>query len=406
MKILLFNTTYNAGSTGKIIKNMRDYFLSVGHEVVVCYGRGNKTKEKNVFRVSTPLMTKFNHLLGRFLGLNDCIPIIEMIKVRRIVHAFRPDLVYLGNLHGYYLNIFSLYHILKKLCVPTIQMMWDEYPMTGKCCYSFDCLKYRHVCGKCPYKKNYPESILFDNSAFLFRKKQKAYDMPNLAFVAVSYTIKMAKMSTLIKGKDTYELDEAVNQETLYYPRNNLCVFDYLGVNQSKIIILNVCAYPNDRKGGKYFIDLAKRCVDFDDFVFVHIGFKGDKTELPKNFVPIEAIRDQNLMAECYSAADLFVCTSLADTQPNACLEALSCGTPILGFDISGIPTCAVYPYGRYVEPRNVEQLKQEVLKTKKKTQNDIENVSLYAKSRFSSKQYNINLEKIGIDMLRKKVTK
>ena len=403
MKIVIFNTTYNLGSTGKITKNMRDYFLSVGHEVTVCYGRGKKVKDKNVFRISSPFLSKLNHLIGRFFGLNDCLSPIEMVRVRRIVNGFKPDVIYLGNLHGYYLNVFGLYRYFKKKCIPSIQIMWDEYPMTGKCCYPFDCSNFFHLCHKCPHKKDYPESLFFDNSTFLFKKKSKAYDMPNLAFVGVSSTIKMAKMSALLKNKQTFELDEAVNQEELYYPRNNIKVYDFFGVSRDKIIILNVCVYPNSRKGGQYFIELARSCIDYTDFVFVHIGFNGDKKGLPSNFVPIGVVKDQDLMANCYSAADLFVCTSLADTQPNACLEALSCGTPILGFDISGIPTCAEYPYGKYVEPRNIEQLKKEVLKIKKKTIVDIENISHYAQTRFSSKQYNINLEKIAIEMLRKK---
>ena len=406
MKILIFNTTYNLGSTGKITKNMRDYFISANHEVAVCYGRGKKATDENVYRVSSPFLSKLNHLIGRLFGLNDCLSIVEMLRVRRIISAFKPDVVYLGNLHGYYLNIFGLYRILRKTRIPTIQIMWDEYPMTGKCCYHYECMNFTHLCRKCPYKNSYPESLFFDNSTFLFKKKQKAYDMPNLAFVGVSSTIELAKKSALLADKKTFELDEAVNQEDLYYPRNNQKAYDFLGVDRNKIIILNVCAYPNSRKGGEYFIQLAEKCIDCNDFVFVHIGFSGDKKGLPSNFVPVGVVKDQDLMADCYSAADLFVCTSLADTQPNACLEALSCGTPILGFDISGIPTCAEYPYGKYVEPKNVEQLKEEVLKTKKKTSESIEKVSRYAKTRFSSKQYNINLEKIGFEMLKKEASK
>ena len=36
-------------------------------------------------------------------------------------------------------------------------------------------------------------------------------------------------------------------------------------------------------------------------------------------------------------------------------------------FDISGIPTCAEMPYGRYVEARNVDELVDMVIQTKKK---------------------------------------
>jgi glycosyltransferase involved in cell wall biosynthesis len=36
--------------------------------------------------------------------------------------------------------------------------------------------------------------------------------------------------------------------------------------------------------------------------------------------------------------ADVFVIPSRQDNLPNTVLESLSCGTPVLGFDIGGIP--------------------------------------------------------------------
>ena len=92
----------------------------------------------------------------------------------------------------------------------------------------------------------------------------------------------------------------------------------------------------------------------------------------------------------------------MAETQPNTCIEALSCGTPICGFNISGIPTCAESPYGCFVEPRNVDAMVNVVLQTKKKTKENIEAIRRYAQSRFSSNDYNRKLLEIGWKLLRK----
>ena len=48
-------------------------------------------------------------------------------------------------------------------------------------------------------------------------------------------------------------------------------------------------------------------------------------------------VKNQSILCELYSACDFFICPSRADNLPNAVLESLACGTPVIGSNIGGI---------------------------------------------------------------------
>jgi glycosyltransferase involved in cell wall biosynthesis len=54
-------------------------------------------------------------------------------------------------------------------------------------------------------------------------------------------------------------------------------------------------------------------------------------------------------MATMYAAADVFVTPSLQDNLPNTIAEAMSCGTPCVGFNVGGIPEMIDHMQNGYV---------------------------------------------------------
>ncbi len=397
MNILLINTFYNRESTGKLMHNFRTFLLAQGHQVRMLVGHGTEDRENGLICLSSALEGKLHNALGRLTGRNGCFSPLATDKAIREIQEFHPDLVYLGNLHGHYINIYRLYDCLRTMQVPIVQILWDEYMFTGACAFSYDCDFFKTQCHDCPHKKDYPISWFFDTAALLQQKKKEAYRNQILSFAGVPYTAEKAKTSSLLQGFPVYAVDEAVDQTAVFYPRDPSIIRNELGIRDDQIMILNVCPYPSYRKGGRYYLELARKCLNDSSLIFVHVGFKADPSECPANFIPIGYVSDQDRLASFYSAADLFVCTSLAETQPNTCIEALSCGTPICGFDISGVPTCAEAPYGTFVPFPDTDALRETVRNTVRKTNASIAPIRAYAESRFASGLYNERLLDIGM---------
>lgn len=69
-------------------------------------------------------------------------------------------------------------------------------------------------------------------------------------------------------------------------------------------------------------------------------------------------VNDPETLRAIYSAADVFALPSRQDNLPNTGVEALACGTPIVGFDIGGLPDLVTGPdLGYLARPFDTESL-------------------------------------------------
>lgn len=84
------------------------------------------------------------------------------------------------------------------------------------------------------------------------------------------------------------------------------------------------------------------------------------EVNLNENIIELGRINDEKLMAMVYSASDLFVIPSLYDNLPNTMIESLLCGTPVIGFNIGGIPDVVIDQKTGYLCPEiSVQSLKK-----------------------------------------------
>lgn len=90
----------------------------------------------------------------------------------------------------------------------------------------------------------------------------------------------------------------------------------------------------------------------------VLIGWKKENDTLldgTENVETLPPTSDVEMLAEYYSMADVFVIPSLAENYATTVIEAMACGTPVVGFASGGIPEQLAGKRGIAVEPGNQE---------------------------------------------------
>lgn len=389
MKVAMINVLCGSKSTGKntvtIYNKLKDY----GFDVKVFYGvwsEENKNDPEDYVYFGNSLMFKIDHVISGVTGLAASLANLQTNNLFKKLDEFKPEIIWLYSIHGGFVNEFRLLDYCKKKAIWTFYGMADEYPFLGKCCYSYNCDKYKtqNGCHNCPQKKESPKSLFFDNSHLIFKQKEKAYrDFSTITFGSAPYVIDKAKNSWLLKDKEFFEKDATVDIEHLYYPRETNVIRKELDIKDTQRVVILCAALSTTYKGAKYFHEAARKCIDCEDITFIHVGFDGDQNDCPPNMIPIPYVSDQNRLSELLSLADAYVCTSIADAQPNACLNALGCGTPIIGFNVSGVPYVASEGFGTFVEPFDVDALSDAIKDVKKKTPESITACYQYALDRY-----------------------
>jgi len=126
MKILQINCVYKRGSTGKIVHDIHKEFIHKGIKSVICYGRGPKVKEKNVFKSSSEILAKYNNLKSRITGLPYGGSWFSTNYLLKIVKKENPDIVHLHCINGYFVNIYKLIKFLNQNNIRTVLTLHGE----------------------------------------------------------------------------------------------------------------------------------------------------------------------------------------------------------------------------------------------------------------------------------------
>jgi glycosyltransferase involved in cell wall biosynthesis/GT2 family glycosyltransferase len=345
----LFNALHTQGEKVKML--VRDKFSN--NPLVVSVG--NRCENKWNFYRERGEIFLYNRLSKKYLFdvsiASTGISIVDLPEFRE------ADIIHLHWVNQGMLSVNEISNIIAsgKKIVWTMHDMWS---FTGICHHASDCCRYEQPCGFCPYLVVNSQN---DLSNTVFRKKQKAYSQGNITFVACSEWLKnLAEKSPLTNNQSVVSIPNPIDTQ-MYRPKDKTQTRHQLNLPIDKKIILFAAVKASDRRKGMDYLIKASRLLQSknDDLLFLIVGNEGEEIEKQLALPTINAgYISPEKMPDFYNAADVFVTPSLQENLPNTIMEAMSCGTPCVGFNIGGISEMIDHQKTGYVaEYKNAKDL-------------------------------------------------
>ena len=358
MKILLVNVVFGSGSTGTIVSSLFLQYQKLGHEVYAVYGRGKKSKEANITKIGFEFESKINHFFSRISGnlYGGCYP-LGMHKFKKIYKSFKPDIVHIHCVNGFFINVYKVLHFLKKEGVKTIITNHADFMFTANCGYSLECDKWKNAeCRKCKRIHEFNGKLSLNRTHHFYKKMLEAIDGFNgLKTTCVSpWLSQRIETSPIYKNVPNKTVLNGLDVSCFTRKTDDNPFEDLLKIHNKKRVALFVCNNSkNVEKGFAFFKKLSEEMVD-SDWLFVHIGKKtnGD------HFVNLDSICNSDLPIY-YSFADVTLLFSMRETFSMIVAESLCCGTPVYGFRSGGPETIAIEKFTRFVEYGQLDEIKK-----------------------------------------------
>ena len=351
-KIAVINSTSD-GSTGQLARKIIENYKGKGR--LFCF-YGNKYDNVTLIKINR-IKDIASHSISRIDGKDGFHYKALTKKLVKELEAYKPDIIHLHNLHGYYLNMPILFDYINKNNLKVVWTFHDFYPLTGRCAVPQECELFVNGCNsKCPNRSNYPYAIVHKEHKMFLKKKKLLSSIKNLKIVTPSNFLAEYVKKSYLNKYDIEVIHNGIDLNKFKYEQSDLK--EKLGISKDKIVLLDVMLPISVHKGIAYINKLANELDD--QYQILLIGRNDDNIPLSKKIIHIPFVKQEELHLY-YSIADLFINTTISDNYPTVDMEAIACFLPVVSFDTGGSKEIVTSDVGKIVTKKDYESFKKEI---------------------------------------------
>lgn len=249
----------------------------------------------------------------------------------KAMSRFLPRILHIHNPHGSFTNFQMLVNYAKANSLKVIWTLHDTWGVTGRCACPFSCDSWKIGCPSCTHHSFYPRVIFSKSDKFYKLKHDSIQKLIGIGAIFVSPSVWLLNLFKesyptadvrLIRNgieHSIFKLDGSKNIEVMKF------------ANGRKII---GGTSLSEGKGGPYFDEISK-FLDPSKYCVVVTGCRQSEI-VSKNLMHLKSLRSKQEMASFYRSLEILLSPTQNDNFPTTHLESISCGTPVLTFNVGG----------------------------------------------------------------------
>lgn len=235
---------------------------------------------------------------------------------------------------------------ISKINKPIVWTFHDMWPFMG--CEHYDDLinPFRYTEA---YNRTNKNIKACDINKIAWKLKNKYWKNIKFNVITPSKWLKQcAEKSYIFKSKNIINIPNIIEEDKFYYKEKKEARRE-LSFNLNKKYILFGAFNTNKSNKGGDLLNSAIKDLEIENtelLIFGSSNSKG-KYKLPTKYMGY--INDESTLNNLYNAADVFIVPSRQDNLPNTVIESMRCGTPIVAFNIGGMPDMIIHKHNGYL---------------------------------------------------------
>jgi glycosyltransferase involved in cell wall biosynthesis len=254
------------------------------------------------------------------------------------------DIVHYHLIHNHFLSLLD-FPILTS-AVPSVWTVHDPWVITGHCVHPLDCNRWNDSCYNCPRLNDHAFPMIVDKASDMWKIKRKIYQEIDIDIVVASKFMedyirnspltkhfkRIHKIPFGIKVEDFQKNDKQDARKRLNIPQDNF--------------VISFRSEPNELKGVNYIFSMLKQLNTEKPITLLTTGTKPLPAILTNKYHVVELgwQNELNTMYDFYSASNVFIMPSLAESFGLMAIEAMASGCPIIVFENTVLPEITFAP--------------------------------------------------------------